>query len=155
MAARDVKATEHVGAALAQLSEGPSAGRVAAHLVQHSGAAGLALLRRACETFKTEVTVQRVLIVVIAGVAVSPPVKLALVEARLLDCIILAMNRFKNHALLQEQGCRGVTAVSKGVEEIKSKSTEINHPNRTFNKQPPFGGSGCTQASVPEREAKC
>lgn len=56
----------------------------------------------------------------ISSIAVSPPVKLALVEARLLDCIIVAMNRFQHHELLQEQGCRGVTTLSKGVEEIKT-----------------------------------
>eukprot|EP01052_Picozoa_sp_SAG31_P038611 SAG31_NODE_5193_length_2689_cov_1.305019_1_plen_896_part_11 len=106
-----------------QLSEGPSASNVAELLLKDSvrgGGGGLQLLRRACGVFPDEVTIQRVMIVIIAGVSISPNMKQALVKAGLLDRIIVAMNKFKNHAELQEQGCRGVMAVSKGVEEVKS-----------------------------------
>jgi hypothetical protein len=56
---------------------------------------------------------------VIASIAVSPAVKTKLTEAKLLDCIIVAMNRFQDNVQLQEQSCRGITTISKGVESIK------------------------------------
>jgi hypothetical protein len=104
----------------AQLAQGEEGARaIAHHLAGGPGNGRLGALYDAFMEFPRELTVQRVLICVVAGLGVSSAIKMKVAQAGMLDCVVNTMRRFSDHAELQEQACRAVNAISKGEERIK------------------------------------
>ena len=111
----EVEAVSHVGTVWAQLCQGSCAFPVSQHLAQHC----LPGISAAFQEFPNELTVQRVMICVVASMGVNSQIKLEVCHNEMLDCVVTSMARFRDSAELQEQACRAINAISKGEESIK------------------------------------